>query len=103
MKGGNMEEIKGFPKFQYSIFLDDKRDEQIVIRTETWEEFLEAKAEVNKILEKRATQNAFSKPVTNTTQPELNEDLGTCSNCGAPNTTYRKSGKVGCSKYCWKK
>jgi len=29
-------------------------------------------------------------------------DLGVCKDCGSANTTY-KSGKVGCSKYCWRK
>lgn len=28
-------------------------------------------------------------------------DLGVCAKCGAPNKTYT-SGKVGCSKYCWR-
>ncbi len=97
---------KAFPLFQYSVFLDSSRDEQIVIRTDTWQEFLDAKVEVNKILEKRQKDNAFSQPSTtppNAPQQTQQEDLGNCSSCGAPNVTYRKSGKVGCSKYCWRK
>ena len=31
----------------------------------------------------------------------IDQDLGTCKKCGAPNTAY-KSGKIGCSEYCWK-
>lgn len=26
-----------------------------------------------------------------------------CEDCGAPNIIYKKSGKIGCSKYCWRK
>lgn len=29
-------------------------------------------------------------------------DLGVCGKCGSPNTKY-KSGKIGCSNYCWMK
>ncbi|TVL99544.1 MAG: hypothetical protein CV087_17445 [Candidatus Brocadia sp. WS118] len=29
-------------------------------------------------------------------------DLGNCKDCGEPNTRY-KTGRVGCSKFCWKK
>ena len=43
---------KGFPKFQYSIFLKNGRDEQLVIRADTFEELMEAKKDINKILEK---------------------------------------------------
>lgn len=31
---------------------------------------------------------------------EVTENLGKCKDCGADNIRY-KSGKVGCSKYCW--
>lgn len=30
------------------------------------------------------------------------ESLGNCENCGAENIIY-KTGKIGCSKYCWRK
>ncbi len=87
---------KGFPKFQYSLFLDDKRDEQIVIRCDTWEEFIDAKKDIDKIVVKRK-----SEPVTNQNHSELQEDLGECSKCGAPNK-LSKAGKPYCSKLCWK-
>ena len=31
------------------------------------------------------------------------EDLGKCATCGAPNVKYKKSGKIGCGAYCWRK
>lgn len=43
---------ESYPKFQYSVFLKNGRDQQIVIRTETFDELLEAKRQVNTILEK---------------------------------------------------
>ena len=45
--------MKQFPLYQYSVFLSDDRNEQIVIRTDTWEEFIEARKEINQILIKR--------------------------------------------------
>jgi hypothetical protein len=29
-------------------------------------------------------------------------ELGNCKDCGEPNTRY-KTGRIGCSKFCWKK
>lgn len=61
---------KDYPMYQYSVFLNGNRDEQIVIRTDTFEELLEAKKNVNKILEKvEAKQEA--------------PDEITCWSCGA--------------------
>lgn len=34
---------------------------------------------------------------------EIVGNLGTCAKCGANNIVYKKSGKIGCSKYCWLK
>ena len=49
-----MEDIKGYPKYQYSVFTKNGRDEQLVIRADTFEELKEAKLNIDKILEKRA-------------------------------------------------
>ena len=35
-------------------------------------------------------------------EAEVNSSLGACGKCGAPNTKY-STGRVGCSKFCWKK
>ena len=88
--------MKQFPLYQYSVFLDETRNEQIVIRTDTWEEFVEAKKEINQILVKR--QNT---PQTSQDAPQHTEDLGVCSKCGAANK-LSKNGKPYCSKLCWK-
>ncbi len=87
---------KGFPLYQYSIFLNGSRDEQLVIRADTFEELVEAKKNIDKILTKR--QNT---PTTSQDAPQQTEDLGTCSKCGAANK-LSKNGKPYCSSLCWK-
>ena len=41
-----------FPMYQYSVFLNDGRDEQLVVRAATFAELLEGKRNLNKILNK---------------------------------------------------
>ncbi len=48
-----MTKIKDYPKYQYSVFLDSAKNEQVVTRSETWEEFKEAKKNIDKILKKK--------------------------------------------------
>ncbi len=45
--------MNSYSKYQYSIFLNGSRDEQLVIRTDTFEELLEAKKNIDKIVIKR--------------------------------------------------
>ena len=42
-----------YPKYQYSLFLNGGREEQVVIRAEEWEDLIEAKKNIDKIVEKR--------------------------------------------------
>ena len=42
-----------------------------------------------------------SQNMAGNTFPDDVEDLGTCPKCNAPNMKY-KTGRTGCSKYCWK-
>lgn|SRR3990167_6839866 len=74
-----MDSTREYPKYQYSVFLRNSRDEQIVIRTETFEDLLEAKREINKILDKVETK---------TQDEESNGEK--CVKCGAP--AIRKKG-----------
>ena len=48
------------------------------------------------------TDNWKSEAEEANTKADLNKTLGLCAKCGAPNTIYKTSGKVGCSKLCWK-
>jgi len=56
--------MNNYPKYQYSIFLKNGRDEQIVIRAESFTELKEAKKNVNLILDKvKQTEIPDTKPV----------------------------------------
>ena len=47
-----------FPKFQYSAFLGTNRDEQFVIRAESFEEFKQLKKELDLILNTKSSRNS---------------------------------------------
>lgn len=63
--------MEGFPKYQYSVFLKNGRDQQLVIRANTFEELVEAKKNVDKILEvsEKNTETLAKEFVANT--PEV--------------------------------
>lgn len=50
-----------FPMYQYSVFLNGGRDEQLVVRASTFSELLDGKRNINKVLEKVDTQNGTEK------------------------------------------
>ena len=60
-----------YPKYQYSVFLKNGRDEQVVIRADDFEEFKKLKVDIDMILEKR---KAEEKVITVSGK--------TCSECG---------------------
>ena len=49
-----------FPMYQYSVFLNGGRDEQLVVRAATFSELLAGKRNVNKVLDKVNGQNEAS-------------------------------------------
>lgn len=51
-----------FPKYQYSVFLNGSRDEQLVIRADTFEEFQQLKADANSILAWTTPRAVVSQP-----------------------------------------
>lgn len=51
-----------YPLYQYSIFLGGNRDEQLVIRANTFTELIEAKKNIDKIVTKREQASASSQP-----------------------------------------
>lgn len=64
-----------FPKYQYSVFLKNGRDEQLVIRSNSFEDLMEQKKNINKILEKvEGTPEA----------PKEAAKTFVCSQCGGP-------------------
>lgn len=93
-------------KYQFSKFLGENRDEQIVIRCDTWAEFVEAKKNIDLIINKReeivdprTTQapNKTEKPIP------VSEFEKTCQRCGAKMVTNPKTGKIFCEQKCWLK
>ena len=91
-------ENTGFCRFQYSRF--DNKQGQYVVRSNDQKEFdldvdyINGKIGVVSEQEKEIDK-AFAPPV------ERGLELGMCAKCEAPNIIYKKSGKVGCSKFCW--
>lgn len=77
-----------YPKYQYSVFLKNGRDEQVVIRANDFKEFLELKANVNKILEK--VEQRVETPAATTNSNGMN-----CMTCGQPAVQRQGVSKAG--------
>jgi len=65
---------KSYPTYQYSIFLKGSKDEQLVIRADNWEDFVEAKKKADVIIKKVETKPQQPLPIT---KPDA-----TCAKCG---------------------
>ena len=88
-----MEEEFHFPKFQYSVFVDPKREEQLVVRADSFQDFQEQKQQID-LLVKARKSNRVSNP---TIQTEAMNGLKlyahngsaeklTCARCGGEAT-----------------
>jgi len=77
--GIKMDDFAGYPKYQYSVFLKNGRDEQIVIRTNDWDEFLGLKKNVNKILQKVEEKKTIEEAFTPAPSPAAGPR---CPKCG---------------------
>ncbi len=67
-----------YPKYQYSVFMKNGRDEQLVIRANTFEELIELKKNIDVILEKHAPAQGL-----------------VCKTCGAPAEERSGTSKAG--------
>lgn len=92
---------KQFPLYQYSVFLQGNRDEQLVIRTNTFEELIEAKKNIDRIITKREQSTPQASP--NASQQIQQPNLGNCPKCNAPMIHNPKTGKNFCKDKCWLK
>lgn len=72
-----MADSKDYPEFQYSAFLDKAQKEQIVIRTDDWDKFVDHKKKIDAIIKKRKAS-------------EPKEKTYECGTCGAE--AVKKSG-----------
>lgn len=84
-----------YPKYQYSVFLKGTKDEQLVIRADTWEEFIELKKKSDVIISKVEIKPAY--------QPKDVMAGQKCPKCGAKMTGPSAKGNYYCSAKCWLK
>lgn len=52
-----MEETKGYPKYQYSIFLKNGKDSQLVVREDDFTRFTKAILEIQQLVESNKQEN----------------------------------------------
>jgi len=62
-----------YPKYQYSIFLKGAKDEQLVIRADDWDEFIELKKNADAIITK--VEKVEDKPHLKAKCKECGEDM----------------------------
>lgn len=103
-----------YPKYQYSVFLGG-REEQLVIRADSWEEFLTLKKNADSIIEKKQVKPESPQRSLMDDDPEeiisrfdLTDMLAKqvregCTRCKGPNVYNPKTGKVFCRSKCWLK
>ncbi len=75
---------KAYPKFQYSVFLKNGRDEQLVIRADDFEELAEAKKDIDKIMGKREEKPVQTSIPANKPDYAKKQMQETC-----PHTTFK--------------
>lgn len=90
--------MSDFPKYQISKFLDSKRDYQVVVRTDDFDELVEAMDKVKPLIEKFVPKN---QPV-DITDKHYEEQPRKCRNCKKANMVKNpKTGKWFCEDKCW--
>ena len=96
-------------KFQYSKFFGTNKEEQFVIRADTWAEFLEAKTNIENLFFIKGEEPQVDKPTSgqtpNKTGPAIpvTEFQKTCYKCGAEMIINPKTNKIFCKEKCWLK
>lgn len=100
---------ESYPKYQYSVFTNDPKNGQLVIRADDFDELLTAKRDIDKILNKiEAKEVAIVPPVTrpiiHTEQKPIavTEFEDACEKCGSPKGTSKKGNRY-CLAKCWLK
>ncbi len=90
-------------KFQYSKFFGTNKEEQFVIRADTWAEFLEAKSNIEKLFGIQVDPVGNQTPNKTGTPIPVTEFQKTCYKCGAEMITNPKTNKIFCKEKCWLK
>lgn len=101
------------PKYQYSKFLGDNREEQVVIRCDTWAEFIEAKANIDGLLAGKVEDvphpavisyqehQIIQAPNKQGVPTPVTEFDKICQRCGGEKILNPKTGKMFCKAKCW--
>ena len=93
---------KAFPRYQYSVFLDEKRTEQVVIRANTYREFIESKYEVEKLINQQAEspREEKGKPHGDSIKRELRCMFPGCNEPAEQRHGQKKDGSVWNGVFC---
>lgn len=92
-----MEEAKSYPKYQYSVFLKNGKDAQVVVRADEFEEFKKLVEDISSEFAHRYDNRADAVP----TKPSAQEDCPICHNSVWINEG-EKNGKPWKNKKCTK-
>jgi hypothetical protein len=84
-----MDDFKGYPIFQYSVFIKNGKDAQFVIRANTYDEFISAKKDLDKILNAMGAHETTESPATQTTPQAMTRP---CVKEGCQGTQTYKTG-----------
>lgn len=80
-------------KYQYSVFLGRNRDEQLVIRTDDFKEFVEMGKEIQPIIDKKQKELAEKQALRSSVAPPMDNLTSTCPIHGVP--MQQKNGQYG--------
>jgi hypothetical protein len=95
-------------KYQYSKFIGENREEQIVIRCDTWAEFTEAKKNIDSLINPQPVQEYRENRTTQApNKPDVPQSVEqfdkVCNQCGGEKVLNPKTGKMFCKAKCWLK
>lgn len=96
--GEDMPTNKQYPKYQISKFLDSKRDYQIVIRTDNFDELMSAMKKVKPLVE--GVEKKAKDSGGDVYENKMNGGQK-CKRCGANMVKNPKTGKWFCEEKCW--
>lgn len=87
--------------YQWSKFIGDNREEQIVVREDNFEDFKEAKANMETLFAKEAFPERPKAPNKPGTPVPVEQYQQTCQRCGGEKVLNPKTGKYFCKAKCW--
>ena len=100
-QGSTAEDFLGpqhsYPMYQYSVFLNGGRDEQLVVRASTFDELLAGKRNINRVLDKVNSQNQNHK--TNGASNGNTYTNGQNGTSGANNGNAHSNGQSVCQHH----